>query len=290
MLKQLKWIVFPAAALALLPPQVGFSADFYSPRMAGLAGSGRAGPLLNDAIYLNPSFTSFLPTYSLSGNQLTYSGDADPALGPGSRQGRNVSFSIVDGRNPLFQAGVAYTRREDGTMVHVGASKALLQRLGLGIGGKFFLKGSGKPTGQELVVSTTAVPVEWFQVAAVVDNALDSEASRARGLRREFILGTKFNLDRIVLVYFDPQYAPARPGSQRYGFSAGLEFVLMADLFLRTGMFRNTVIPHAMNTVGRGYGVGLGWVGPRMSLDYGLSRTVDPRSLTAHSMGVSIYF
>ena len=36
------------------------ASDYQSPRTAALGGAGHASPLLNDAIYLNPSFSSFM--------------------------------------------------------------------------------------------------------------------------------------------------------------------------------------------------------------------------------------
>src|SRR5436305_13181621 len=83
-----------------------FGSDFHSARTAALAGSGHAGPLLNDSVFLNPSYASFLPTYSLALQYLKFSGPSRP--GESDYHGRNYSVSIQDGRNELFQAGVAY--------------------------------------------------------------------------------------------------------------------------------------------------------------------------------------
>jgi hypothetical protein len=283
-----KLIVFIALCAFAAAP--GWAADYFSPRIAALGGAGRAGPLLNDAIYLNPSFTSFLPTYSLGLNYSWINAPADTGRGIQELGGRNYSASIQDGRNELFQAGAAYTLREDGAFVHVGASKAIVQRLGLGVSGKFFFSGPGRAAGKDLVISTTAVPFEWLQVAGVVDNALETTESKSRGLYRQYILGTKWNVEKIVLAYFDPHYTPSLDQGSRYGYSSGLEFVMMSDLFLRLGAFRNATIPYLASALGRGYGAGLGWVGPRLSLDYGISRAIEPRTVTVHSLGMTIYF
>ena len=57
----LAWIA--AAFTLLLGSAPGWAADFQSPRTAALGGAGHAAPMLNDAIYLNPSFVSFMPSY-----------------------------------------------------------------------------------------------------------------------------------------------------------------------------------------------------------------------------------
>ena len=277
------WLVIAAS----YPAQ---AADYFSPRIAALGGAGHAGPLLNDAIYLNPSYASFLPTYALGLNYLTYTSAEDVTAGKPQSSGRNYSVSIQDGRSDMFQAGVAYTLREDGSFVHVGASKSLIQRLGVGIGAKFFFNNAALSNGKDLILSTTGVPLDWLQVAGVVDNLLETSESKARGLYREYILGTKVNVDKILLIYIDPHYPPSLPSGQQFGHEAGVEFVMMSDLFLRLGQFNNASVPYLNSGIGRGYGLGAGWVGPRLSLDYGLSRAFEPRSTVTHSFGLTAYF
>ncbi len=238
--------------------------------------------MLNDAIYLNPSFASFLPTYSIGLNYLTYSGsNSNP-------HGRNYAVTVQDGRNPLFQAGLGYQLREDGSYVHLGLSKNVAQRYGFGISAKYFFKEGGVGTGQELTFSTTGVITETIQVSVVVDNLLENSAGKSRGLYREFTLGSKFNVEKIVLVYADPHFVPGL-SKDRFGYETGLEFVMLADFFLRVGMFKHSNVP-SLSSRGNGYGTGFGWVGPRMSFDYGLERTVEPVVSTAHVFGTTLYF
>ncbi len=268
--------------------QWALAADYQSPRSIGLGGSGHAGPLLNDAVFLNPSFTSFLPTYSVGLNYLSFNGEAAP-VAIGSEKGKNYSVTVQDGRSDVFQAGAAYTQRVDATMVHVGVSKAIKQRVSFGAGGKFFFSDPTHSAARDAVVSATVIPSTWLQVAAVGDNMLENSAGQERGLYREYILGLKLNMKEIVLTYFDPHYTPSLSSGQQYGYEAGLEFVLMSDLFLRLGMFRNSNVPFQGGR-GRGYGFGLGWVAPRMSLDYGLSRALEPVAAVAHTFGATLYF
>lgn len=257
------------------------AADYFSPRIAALGGAGHAGPMLNDAIYLNPSFIAFLPTYALGLNYLTYNGSND------NPTGRNYSVSIQDGQNQLFQAGLAYALREDGSFIHLGASKAFANRYGFGLSGKLFFQ-EGQTTGKELVFSSTGIIDDSIQTSLLIDNLLESKEAKARNMYRQITIGSKFNLDKIVLVYADPHYTPSL-ATGNFGWEAGLEFVLASDLFLRLGNFKNAMVPHIAQ-YGRGYGLGLGWVAPRLSIDYGLSRTLEPVLVTAHSFGATLYF
>lgn len=259
------------------------AADYQSPRTASLGGAGHAGPLLNDAIYLNPSFTSFLPSYSASAGFLMYERDDK------SGKGRLYNVSVQDGRSPMFQAGAGYTLREDGSWINVGASRSLIKELGVGLGGKFFFNNTRLPSGQDLMLSFTGILIPEVQAALIIDNLLENNTSKTRNLYRTITLGMKANLKGMLLFYLDPHYVPNNTVSDKYGYNAGIEIVAMSDLFLRAGVFRASSVP-SIGTFGRGYGVGIGWIGPRMSLDYALQRTILPFSSGAHVFGGTIYF
>lgn len=266
------------------------ASDFHSPRVAALGGSSHAGPMLNDAIYLNPSFTSFLPTYAISGNYLWYQGGNKDADGNNDYHGHYLNGSVQDGRTELFQAGVGLTLREDAKIFSIGASKAAIQRLTIGMGGKLIFPNDGSRSNiTETNLSTTFIVTEWLQAAIMVDNLIQSPKSRSYGFYREFILGTKTIFSGIVMVYFDPHWVPALPDSS-FGHESGLEFTIFQDFFFRLGAFRNATIPFEGGARGRGYGTGIGWIGPRISLDYGLERALAPIVATAHTFGLTIYF
>jgi hypothetical protein len=267
-----------------------FASDFLSPRSAALGGAGHAGPMLNDAIYMNPSFVSFLPSYSISGNYLFFHGPSVDTEGPGDPHGHGFNVSLQDGRSELFQAGVGFTQMEDRRVVNIGASKSIIPKFGVGVGGKFVVPNSDSSPHPiyDSLLSVTGVPLEWLQVAGIIDNLIESDQSRANGLYREYILGTKANIKGIVLAYFDPHWAPH--AQDVFGHELGLEFPILQDLFLRVGNFRNANLPYLNYLRGRGYSVGFGWIGPRMSFDYAFSRVLEPVNATLHNMGATIYF
>lgn len=260
-------------------------ADYFSPRTASLGGSGHAAPLLNDAIYLNPAFGAFLPSSSLGLGWTSFKGDPE--------HGRNYNVSIQDGQSELFQAGVGYTQREDGAFVHLGAAKAAIRQLGIGIGGKYALASGALPAFQDATFSIAGVPLEWLTVSIIADNLLEGTKGKSRGFLREYTLGTKFNLMGIMIAYLDPHYTPSRTSTRKHGWNGGLEFVMMKDLFLRGGLFKDSEIPF-LNRPGRGFGYGLGWVGPRMSLDYGYMRVLEGHPglahVGSHQFGATLYF
>jgi hypothetical protein len=290
-LKRSAVLFFSIFAFGTLLGSISSASDFQSPRTAALGGAGHAGPLLNDAIYLNPSYTSFIRTHGLSYNFLTYRGETvETPDGLSDYYCRNWNVSVLDGSpGSLFQAGVGFTRRNDASLLHIGASKNILERYGIGVGGKFIFPqvGNRERVG-ETNFSTTALISNWLQTAFIVDNILES--AKDRGYYREYTLGTKINIMSIVLLYIDPHWVPTLPGGQDpWGYEAGIEFPFTIDLFLRAGMYKNSMIPFEALR-GNGFGFGAGWLGPRLSLDYSFSRVTSPIPASAHQFGATLFF
>jgi hypothetical protein len=282
-------LLLAALGFALSPPTQ--AADFHSPRATALGGAGRAGPLLNDAITLNPSFSSFLPAYSVAANYQLYEGPnyMTPA-GPTVHGGQIYNFSVQDGRTELFQAGASFTQRSDAAFVHLGLSKAFLKRFAGGISGKLIRGNVSERYTAEAVFSTTAIITEWLQMAFVADNLIELPETVQYGMYREFVLATKFNVMGIVLAYLDPHWVPALPlGEGGLGYAAGLEFVFFQDFFLRAGNFYNSYVPF-QGVRGKGVGLGLGWIGPKISIDYGFQRVFEGRQAVSHNFGLTVYF
>lgn len=275
----------------MIPGTRALASDFHSPRTLALGGAGHAGPILNDAIYLNPSYVSFMPSYSLGFYYQWFEGAQKLPSGRPEIKGRSWNVSIQDGRSELFQAGAAFTHRDSGNFIHVGASKSVVNRLGVGIGWKFYRPLDGSRKGiHDAIFSTTFLAAQWLQVVGIVDNLLQTRDARNYRLHRELILGTKANVMGILLAYFDPHYTPSLPEGQRFGHELGLEVTPFTDVFFRFGNFRNAAQPFLDQQRGRGYGLGAGWISPRISFDYGVSRVLSRPSATTHSFGATLYF
>ena len=258
--------------------------DFRSPRSQALGGAGHAAPMMNDSIYMNPSFASFLPTYSLSGNWDWYN------YGDGNLNGRLWNASLQDGRSELFQAGLAFTRFENGSLVNIGAGKTASKKLGFGLGAKMFWP-IADPNGNhvtDMIFSTQFVATTSFQVSFTADNLVQNSVAEQYNFYREFTIGTKYNALGIVSLYYDPHYAPS-VGGTRFGWEGGIEFPLFEDFSLRGGLYKNSKVP-SLNNRGDGWGTGLGWMAPRISFDYAFSRETEPLEDSEHTIGTTIYF
>jgi len=259
--------------------------DFRSPRSSALGGAGHANPLLNDSVFQNPSFASFLPVYSWSGHF--------KPLADG--RGRAYSMSVLDGRSELFQASAAYTVRDELTALHFGASRKLNPKMTVGVGAKFFYSKAKDQfqNSRNLNLSATAAPFHWLQVALIGDNLVSSSNTSQLGLEREVILGTKFKVTEKVLLYVDPR---ARLGQglelsedSAFAYEAGAELQVFKDFYFRAGTFRNILHPD-VRMKSRGFGYGVGWVAPRMSFDFAIEHVLVPQDRVSMNSGVTLYF
>ncbi len=236
-------------------------------------------------MFQNPSFASFLPVYSWSGNF--------KALGEG--RGRAYSVSVLDGRSELFQASAAYTVRDELTALHFGASRKVHPKMTVGVGAQlFYSKAMDRfEDSRNLSLSTTIAPTDWLQLALIGENLVTSSKTSQLGLERQVILGTKFKITEKVLLYADPR---ARLGSTLelpekpwMAYEAGGEFQVFKDLYFRLGSFRNILHPDVRQNA-RGFGYGLGWVAPRISFDFAIERILAPEDRLSMSSGVTLYF
>jgi hypothetical protein len=259
--------------------------DYQSARVLALGGSGHAAPWLNDAMYLNPSYASFNPIYSLNaGYQWLDTANGD---------GRVYSASIQDSRTELFQAGLGFTRREGAGVFNVGASRLAVQQLGIGMGMKYYIPdGRLNENFMDSIFSTTFLFSRVSSAALVIDHLLEPDEGKIFGNYRTFTLGLRYVAFDAVSLYIDPFWTPNYWGP-KFGYSAGIEVQGLADLFFRAGRTCNNPIAYA-NDRGDGFGVGLGWIAPKLAIDYGFHRmTILDRGgpqINTHAASITVFF
>ena len=265
------------------------ASDFQSPRTAALGGSGHAAPLLNDSIYQNPTQASFLKKYSVSAAYGSFQGETkedDPGL-----NGKNYNVSVLDARNENFQAGVGYAIRSGERYIHVSMSKAISDKLALGAGTKFIMpKEVFEFDNSDFSFSIGFVPSQNIQFALIVDNLIQREDnSKKFNLYREITLGLKIELISKVKLYADPHLTPLFFGNKRFGYEVGAEVSVFEDLYLRGGYFHQSLVP-TQGDYGDGYGLGAGWMAPKISFDYAYSMAVKPKPASTHTFGLTVFF
>jgi len=259
--------------------------EFHSPRTAALGGAGHAAPLLNDAIYLNPSYIALIPTYSFSSTYLSHR-DADGG------SGRILNFSLQDGRNKALKGGAAYTAKDKQKTINLATAYRLGDAISVGAGYKY-LWTELESGAHEISASSSFVLSDEFQLSLILHNAIQTDYGRENGLLRSIIIGSKVNLKDILIFYIDPHFIPSVSSGYKRGYNIAIELVLLKDVFFRSGIFKNAPVPFMANALGEGQGLGIGWVGGRTSLDYAykkVNRTSTLRSGFSHSLGLTLYF
>ena len=255
--------------------------EYQSPRTLALGGAGRAGPLLNDSIFLNPSYGSFNNIYSLDAGYT------------GFNTGRNYDVSVQDARTEMFQAGAAYTKREQNGAINIGASKMILQQVGAGLGSKTLIDNTTNKMTTDFTFSSTFIALQWMYSSLIIDNLIQGSEAKARNLYRTVFVGFKFMPTHEIEIFVDPLYSPDYSAGKKAGYSAGVELSLLADFYLRMGKFTDSEVSY-LNTRGDGFGFGLGWIGPRINFNYALHRVTSSDAgnplTTAHAGGVTVFF
>ncbi|MEN9724436.1 MAG: hypothetical protein RJB38_2422 [Pseudomonadota bacterium] len=261
------------------------SNEFRSPRSASLGGAGHANPLLNEAAYQNPSFASMLPVYSWSANFKALA----------ENRGRAYNLSVLDGRSDLFQAVAAYTVRDEYSSLHLGVSKKLAPTLSVGVGGKFFFtkNSSAVQNFRTINASATMQIFDRLQAALILDNLATSSPAVDLALERQAILGTKIRASEHLVFYFDPRASLTKDlnisESPNWGYETGAEISVFKDFYFRLGKFRNISHPDVRKK-SDGFGYGIGWVAPRISLDFAVERIQMPLDRLTYNWGFTLYF
>ncbi|MBI2712538.1 MAG: hypothetical protein HYX41_06780 [Bdellovibrio sp.] len=266
------------------------ASDFQSPRTSGLGGAGHAGPFLTETIYLNPSYLPRVPFYAMGVNYLAHAPDAFVPSSGGSPVGSNYNFSVMASTRDLpVQIGAGYSRRDDGTLIHFAAAVSLGERVSFGVGSKFSTNSQGIIVGSpDLSLSATWIASNMFRFALVVDNLLES-LSGSR-FYREFVFGSKVQLNSSFSLYLDPHWSADATGNQgTFGFEGGAELRVLEYFFLRTGGFSSSTLPFQALR-GSGFSAGLGLSMPKVSMDYSISQVVQPQLGILHNVGISLFF
>ena len=275
-------LVIASAALFAIKSS---AVEYQSPRTLALGGAGRGGPMLNDAIYLNPSYGSFVPIYSLAFGYNWFHNDLI--------SGRNYNASIQDSRTEIFQAGVGFTKREQNAAITIGASKSLFQGFSTGLGSKIIIDNATNAMNTDFLLSATYLASTMIYTSFILDNLMETKEMKQRGLYRTFFAGFKIIPFKEIQVYLDPLYSPNYSLGKKAGYSVGVEIAVMNDFFFRIGKFQDAEVAY-LNTRGQGFGLGFGYLGPKLNLSYAMNRVLTAHNgapfTTSNSLEMNVFF
>lgn len=202
------------------------------------------------------------------------------------------NISVIDGTNPYVSAGLSLTRAKKGDFIHLALSKKIDYWISVGIHAKRFnLRSKDLPPNVESYTVfdggasvSIAIPKEWSSypilLALTSDNLHHATGAEKYLGPKEFSFAAKINFKDLLLVYGDFVHAT----STYYGgypmYHSGAEIALGNEFFARGGMFgfRNT-----------GWGLGGGWVGPKLGLNYGYQKQTNESQEKLHTLTLDLY-
>ncbi len=275
-------------------------ADFQTTTTLSLGGAGHASPLLTDAIYVNPAF---LATTPITAGSVSY------------QKSQAYDFSapqiaVLDGsQDALFQAGIAGARMSFADTVHIAAAKKLGKKISAGIGSKlYFMKVPTFSRQLDFYASVAFSPNKYLLFSAMLDNIRQSIPGL--DLQRTLVLGSKICIGDNFALYADPQINLASEDHKHFteafkkswlsglgkfsselvtGYAVAAEIVTFGDVLLRGGLFRNTY-QATLQEHASGWGIGAGWIGPRIALHLASHYITNPQKVSTFSGQVSIFF
>lgn len=280
--KYRKWVFQGVLLVLFLSSNVGFALDFQSARTVSLGRTGRGGAQLTDVIFLNPALSGFYEVSALSGTYHWQSGSTHP-----------WNASIVDGKNEYVHAGLSFTRNPHQDWIHLTLARKITPWLSVGNAVKRYSARSnqevaegraesgydfGLSTAFLLPLSFLAAPV---QVGVVSENLVNRAKDEPQSGPRQYGVGVKANLSKIVMVYADfVEHFSNFSGAYPF-WGAGAELNLGANIFGRGGIFQSRE---------QGWSVGFGWISPRFVLNYGFQKSKQNAVRTKdHAVTLDLY-
>jgi len=268
-------------------PAIGLSQTFYPPASEALGESGRAGIQPLDALFLNPA------ALALSRSQYEFAGlyrsNAPGTESPTVQWGA----AVVDNSPDVAVAGGAYylsTRQAspsntiNDSELAVATGSHALEKLSFGVLGKRI--GRSNLNGPSWVkynadIGFLLTPDQNFGVAFVANNILNDDDL---DLIPQLSVGVNWDLPDILRLTADVSRYEKKNPERKGKLGAGVEFDAGEGFFLRTGSIWDSYAGQ------RYWTAGLGWIGPKLSLDYAYRMNTDVVGDQAHTFDLRLIF
>ena len=264
-----------------------WSQTFYPPASAALGESGRASVVPIDALFLNPA------ALALSQSQYEFAGLYRADSAGTDRPTIQGGGAIVDNSPDVAASGGAYymaTRRAspsntiNDSEIGIGTGAHILERLSFGLLGKRVARSNlNGPAWVKYNVNAgfLLTPDPNFGVAFVAYNILNDDDL---DLIPQLSMGINWNILGILRLTADvSRYEKMNP-ERKGNLGSGVEFDAGEGFFLRTGGIWDSYMGQ------RYWTAGLGWVGPKLSLDYAYRMNTEVVGDQAHTFDLRLIF
>ena len=247
--------------------------DFETVRLKSTAGAGVGSMLLNESAVLNPATVAFFnfSTFYIQREQseMANTGDREWAENQFNDESGNTALIIADATNPNMKGTMAYTTQQEGTekrkRVSAAFGKPIGKKSSIGMLYRYTIENS-------LLDGEDADSQKFHQLSmgafhAIEDNLtigiVANDIAKQRTGESKVIAGGQYFYRDIIALIFDFGIDPyAETMSDNFLYKGAVQLNFFSDLYLRGGVFTDKI-----DRV-RGNGIGLGWVGPKLVIDF----------------------
>lgn len=244
-------------------------------KTSSLAGAGIAAPTMIEALYVNPAMYAYFTTSSFYFQN--HDGKIDPlnssrtATFGDSNNPEGFSAAITDGSNPA-KGGFTYTDQEE--------SGTERKRYGFGFGNTVdgdsafgvnysyivdeFSEGSIEKKSKLHVGSMGYLSIVNPQFSYAI---IWNDPAWADRLNSKTVFGMHYRPFEKLSLMLDLGQDIKRSINKTLYYAAGLEVEVYTDVYARCGVFQDKIFNL------KGYGFGLGWIGPRIGLEVAIKQS-----------------
>jgi len=259
--------------------------NWQTPKTASLGGAGVALPTAIEGLYLNPALFSFFTEsifsfQSLSG-KIAPVNDSRESVFNDAKSPRGFSASVTDGSNQS-KGGFSYTDQEESGVKRkkfsFGASDMIDANTSIGFGYSL-----AKDEIKETTSSTRSTQSHIFSMglAQIINPNLSwavvwYDPAWADRINSKTTWGINFKPINELTLLADLGSDLKRSFNKTYSYSLAVEYQALKDVYLRYGTF----VDKLFNTEGSGFGIG--WIGPKIGLEFSQKRTVRKNALATY--------
>lgn len=250
--------------------------EYETTRLKSTGGTGVGSILMNESLLLNPAplalFNVTTITYQRDDVSLV---DRNPsrASSPNSFNGKshNNGYFFAEGTNKV-KGAFAYLDQSEGKDSRQRFSTALgfpvSDTLALGTGYRYTRELSHVDRGDErfnystITLGLTHIIEPNFTMGLMIEDPTKSKAKRTRG-----IFGIQYVAKDLITLMADVGSDYNKDLADGLVTKVATQIKLISDFYLRAGVFQDKLAAETGN------GWGLGWVGPKLVLDFGMKST-----------------
>lgn len=248
--------------------------EFETTHLKSMAGTGSSGIFMEEAAFLNPASLAFYTLSSLYAQRDSF--ELKDANGKILEKPKNTAFVIADGNGNL-SGSLSYVEQNEESIKRkrwgFSMSSPLSAQSAFGV--------SVRKTKDENL--STHSEIKYYQTVLGITHSIDPETSlgivaydifNSKGKATQALFGIQHRFVEYITLAFDlgGNYKSSEI-SKNLLYRGGIQIKILDDFYARFGAFNNKELKET------GDGLGLGWVQPKLALEFALKNTTQKANL-----------